>query len=84
MKNEEQEKIDLLCFNLHNSSKSSLFIILTFVTFSFFLIYGYLQELMFKLHGFEKYSWFLTLVQFFFYSCFSYGESYIKQVPERR
>ncbi|XP_065062525.1 adenosine 3'-phospho 5'-phosphosulfate transporter 2-like isoform X1 [Rhopilema esculentum] len=36
--------------------------------FGFYLIYGYMQELIFSLPGFKPFGWYLTLVQFACYS----------------
>jgi len=51
--------------------------------FSLFLIYGYLQELIFTLDGFKPYGWYLTLVQFFYYTIFGYVERLTNKVPRR-
>ncbi|XP_031574537.1 adenosine 3'-phospho 5'-phosphosulfate transporter 2-like [Actinia tenebrosa] len=36
----------------------------------FYLVYGYVQEWIFRIEGFKPYGWYLTLVQFGFYSLF--------------
>jgi adenosine 3'-phospho 5'-phosphosulfate transporter B3 len=79
-----KERIDFLCFDLSVFSRSGLFIVLTTITFAFFLIYGYLQELLFQLPGFDQFSWFLTLVQFFFYALFAFGESVMRNERQRK
>lgn len=38
--------------------------------FFFYLIYGYMQELIFSLKGFKQFGWYLTLIQFACYSVF--------------
>ena len=78
------ERIDFLCFDLGVLPKTGQFIALTVITFIFFLLYGYLQELMFKLPGFEQFSWFLTLVQFLFYSMFAFGEAVVRNEGKRK
>jgi len=80
----KNERIDFLCFDLSIFSRSSLFIVLTIITFVFFLLYGYLQELLFRLDGFEDFSWFLTLFQFGLYSLFAFGESVVRNERERK
>ncbi len=76
--------INIFCFDISNSSKSLQFVILTSLTFVFFLLYGYLQELLYQLPGFSDFSWFLTLVQFFFYSCFAIIESVVRNDLQRK
>lgn len=80
----DREPIDFFCLDLAYLPRTSLFVVLVSITFAFFLIYAYLQELMFKLPGFEEFSWFLTLVQFFCYSCFAFGESVIRKETQRK
>lgn len=52
--------------------------------FVFYLIYGYLQELIFSVEGFKPYGWYLTLVQFAFYSVFGLIELQLTQDRRRR
>ena len=47
-----------------------LFKLLVFFIFFFYLLYGYYQELIFSLPGFAGYGWYLTLLQFGYYSLF--------------
>ena len=81
---QKNEKIDFLCFDLSVLSRSTLFVVLSVITFAFFLVYGYLQELLFELDGFDDHSWFLTLVQFGFYGIFAFGETVVRQDRERK
>lgn len=74
----------LLCLDLHRLSRSWQFIILTTATFAFFLVYGYMQELMFKLEGFRPFGWYLTLVQFAFYTVIGVVETCFKADQYRR
>ncbi len=80
----EKEAISFLCFDLSPYPKSVQFILLTILTFVFFLLYGYLQELLYKLDGFSDFSWFLTLVQFFCYSVFAFIEALIRNDLKRK
>ena len=79
-------QLNVCCYDISllSSSKSLQFLILTSLTFICFLIYGYLQELLFQLPGFGDFTWYLTLVQFFFYSCFAIGESALKNDLKRK
>ena len=78
------EAIHFCCLNLAIFPRSAQFTLLVIITFVFFLIYGYLQELLFKLPGFNEYSWYLTLVQFFLYSVFALVEAFIRNDLTRR
>lgn len=80
----EKEPINFLCFDLSPYPKSVQFVLLTIITFVFFLLYGYLQELLYKLEGFSDFSWFLTLVQFFCYSVFATIEAFIRNDLKRK
>ena len=48
---------------------------------SFFIL---LQELIFRLEGFKPFGWYLTLVQFAFYTFFGLGELQFKEDKSRR
>lgn len=49
-----------------------------------FLLYGYLQELIFSLDGFRPFGWFLTFIQFVFYSVFGLLELFLVTPSEGR
>ena len=72
-------RMDFLCFNLSVFPRNTQFVLLVTITFVFFLLYGYMQELMYKLPGFSDFPWYLTLVQFFMYAVFAMAESKIRQ-----
>ncbi len=76
--------IDFLCFDLARLPRPLQFIALTIITFIFFLLYGYMQELLYQLPGFADYSWYLTLIQFLMYSCFAYIEIFIRKDLKRK
>lgn len=78
------ERVDFFCFNLAVLDRKSLFIALTLITLVFFLLYGYLLELVFRLPGFEEFSWFFTLIQFSLYSVFALGESVLRNDTHRK
>lgn len=62
-------------------------ILLTALVFIFYLMYGYVLELIFTLEGMQPYGWYLTLVQFAYYTTFAViqlllsGESLSKKIP---
>lgn len=61
-------------------SKTGQFVACCVGVFVLYLIYGYLQELIFTLEGFKPYGWFLTLIQFGYYTVFGYIERRITDV----
>uniref|UniRef100_A0A2C9LTE5 Adenosine 3'-phospho 5'-phosphosulfate transporter 2 n=1 Tax=Biomphalaria glabrata TaxID=6526 RepID=A0A2C9LTE5_BIOGL len=79
-----KETIYLWCFDLTNLSRTWQFMVLTSLTFIFYLVYGYMQELIFKLEGFEPFGWYLTLVQFAYYTFFGVAELQVKEDKQRK
>ena len=67
---EGRSHVDVLCFDLVYFTRPAQFVILSFGVFFFYLLYGYYQELIFSLPGFSGYGWYLTLIQFGYYSVF--------------
>jgi len=67
-----------------SSSSSTRFISLCFQVFIYYISYGYLQELMFTLNGFDDTAWFLTCYQFFVYAILSFIHLNIAGFNQRR
>ncbi|EHB06403.1 Adenosine 3'-phospho 5'-phosphosulfate transporter 2 [Heterocephalus glaber] len=78
------DDIVVLGVNLSKFNKLTQFFICVAGVFVFYLIYGYLQELIFSMEGFKPYGWYLTLVQFAFYSIFGLIELQLIQDKRRR
>ncbi|XP_054447916.1 adenosine 3'-phospho 5'-phosphosulfate transporter 2 isoform X5 [Pteronotus mesoamericanus] len=78
------DDIIVLGINLSRFNKLTQFFICVAGVFVFYLIYGYLQELIFSVEGFKSYGWYLTLVQFAFYSIFGLIELQLIQDKRRR
>ncbi|EGW02491.1 Adenosine 3'-phospho 5'-phosphosulfate transporter 2 [Cricetulus griseus] len=78
------DDIVVLGINLSKFNKLTQFFICVAGVFVFYLIYGYLQELIFSMEGFKPYGWYLTLVQFAFYSIFGLIELQLIQDKRRR
>ncbi|GAB1298100.1 Adenosine 3'-phospho 5'-phosphosulfate transporter 2 [Apodemus speciosus] len=78
------EDIVVLGLNLSKFNKLAQFLICVAGVFVFYLIYGYLQELIFSMEGFKPFGWYLTLVQFAFYSIFGLIELQLTQDKRRR
>ncbi|CEF67126.1 Adenosine 3'-phospho 5'-phosphosulfate transporter 2 [Strongyloides ratti] len=55
------------------------FIVLCGGVMFFYLIYAYVQEYMFKVDGMKNLGWYITLIQFYFYSMFSWIERKLKK-----
>nr|CAI5862334.1 unnamed protein product [Callosobruchus analis] len=80
----EKPKNHILCIDITNFNKTLQFLLCTVAVFLFFLLYGYVQELIFTIDGFHPYGWFLTLVQFGFYGIFGYVETKCRRITSRR
>uniref|UniRef100_A0A3Q2R228 Adenosine 3'-phospho 5'-phosphosulfate transporter 2 n=1 Tax=Fundulus heteroclitus TaxID=8078 RepID=A0A3Q2R228_FUNHE len=78
------EELRVLGINLSSFSTPTQFFICVAGVFVFYLIYGYLQELIFSVEGFKPFGWYLTLVQFGFYSMFGLVELQFTQDKRRR
>uniref|UniRef100_A0A8D2B866 Adenosine 3'-phospho 5'-phosphosulfate transporter 2 n=1 Tax=Sciurus vulgaris TaxID=55149 RepID=A0A8D2B866_SCIVU len=78
------DDIIVLGINLSKFNKLTQFFICVAGVFVFYLIYGYLQELIFSVEGFKSYGWYLTLVQLHFYSIFGLIELQLIQDKRRR
>nr|XP_005305230.2 adenosine 3'-phospho 5'-phosphosulfate transporter 2 isoform X3 [Chrysemys picta bellii] len=78
------DDIIVLGMNLSKFNKPTQFFICVSGVFMFYLIYGYLQELIFSVEGFKPFGWYLTLVQFGFYSIFGLIELQLIQDKRRR
>ncbi|XP_050508634.1 adenosine 3'-phospho 5'-phosphosulfate transporter 2-like [Diabrotica virgifera virgifera] len=77
-------KHSILCLDISPYTQTIQFFLCTCAVFLFFLLYGYMQELIFTIDGFQHYGWFLTLVQFGYYSIFGLIETRIRGITSRR
>jgi len=83
-KNEKTtSSLKVLCFTFDNLSPTSEFVVCCALVFVLFLIYGYFAELIFTLDGVS--GWYITLVQFLFYTIFGSFENFGRErsVPIR-
>ncbi|XP_067838062.1 adenosine 3'-phospho 5'-phosphosulfate transporter 2 [Heptranchias perlo] len=78
------DELRVIGFNLTAFSRTAQFLICVTGVFVFYLVYGYLQELIFSVEGFKPFGWYLTLVQFAFYSIFGLVELQLTQDKRRR
>lgn len=70
--NIKKEELKILCFDLTHYNSTTQFLLCCAGVFVLYLLYGYLQELIFTLDGFKPFGWYLTLIQFLYYTVFSY------------
>ncbi|KAG5867459.1 hypothetical protein JTB14_024219 [Gonioctena quinquepunctata] len=77
-------KYYVLFVDISNLRKTPQFLLCSGAVFLFFLLYGYMQELIFTIDGFRPYGWYLTLVQFGFYSIFALIETNITGIGPRK
>ncbi|OXU29825.1 hypothetical protein TSAR_010940 [Trichomalopsis sarcophagae] len=78
-----QKEIRLFCFDISNCSVRSQLLWCSLGIFTFYIIYGYLQELIFTLDGFRPFGWYLTLIQFGYYTVFGWVECRIRGISRR-
>lgn len=83
-KESSEAKLSLLWFDISGFSKSSQFISCCVGLFVFYLLYGFLLELIFTLDGLKPYGWYITLMQFGYYSIFGWAERVISGVKDRK
>lgn len=71
---EPVREIKIFCYDLSRYSSQVQLMICCVGVFVLYLFYGYFQELIFSLDGFKPYGWYLTLIQFGYYTIFGYFE----------
>ncbi|PSN45306.1 Adenosine 3'-phospho 5'-phosphosulfate transporter 2 [Blattella germanica] len=82
--NSINSELKILFFDISHLGQTSQFLLCSAGVFVFYLLYGYMQELIFTLEGFKPYGWYLTLVQFGYYSIFGYIEVTVKNITQRK
>ncbi|XP_043279067.1 adenosine 3'-phospho 5'-phosphosulfate transporter 2 [Venturia canescens] len=81
--NTKINRIRFLCFDISKKSQRFQTLCCCVGVFFFFILYGYLQELIFTLEGFRPFGWYLTLVQFAYYTIFGWFESQLRGISRR-
>lgn len=81
---QKTDDIDIGFFKITNLPRNQQFFILTVGVMLFYLIYGYFQELMFRLDGFRPFGWYLTLIQFGYYTVFGITGQIVKKDRRRK
>lgn len=77
-------QVRILCIDLSAYNGTTQFLICCAGVFVFYLLYGYMQELIFTLDGFKPYGWFLTLIQFAYYTGFGFCERRLAATNPKR
>ncbi|KAJ3663243.1 hypothetical protein Zmor_007547 [Zophobas morio] len=80
----EKPKITIICFDITNQSQTVQFFICSSAVFLFFILYGYMQELIFTIEGFQPFGWYLTLIQFGYYTLFGLVETRLRNITSRK
>ncbi|ERL87376.1 adenosine 3'-phospho 5'-phosphosulfate transporter 2 [Dendroctonus ponderosae] len=80
----EKPRSSILCLDITNFGQTAQFLLCSAAVFVFYLLYGYMQELIFTIKGFKPFGWYLTLVQFGFYTVFGLIETKIRGIHTRR
>ncbi|XP_030767453.1 adenosine 3'-phospho 5'-phosphosulfate transporter 2 [Sitophilus oryzae] len=79
----EKQKSSILCLDISNFSQTVQFMLCCAAVFVFYLLYGYMQELIFTIKDFKPFGWYLTLVQFGYYTIFGIVETKIRGIHKR-
>lgn len=77
-------EIKVLCIDLTYYNSTTQFLLCCSGVFFFYLMYGYMQELIFTLDGFKPFGWFLTLIQFAYYTFFGFFERKLESLNPKR
>lgn len=83
----DQKVVKLLGIPISTLPPTPAFLLCCALVFLFYLVYGYILELIFTLDGMRPHGWYLTLVQFAYYSIFALiqifisGESIKRKIP---
>ncbi|KAF6203320.1 hypothetical protein GE061_003738 [Apolygus lucorum] len=81
---ERRQEVTVLFVNVTHLSPNLQFFVCCVAVFILYVIYGYLQELIFTQEGFKPYGWYLTLVQFAMYTVMAYAETRTLSTSKRR
>lgn len=81
---QKPNEVKILCFDLTHYNSTTQFLLCCAGVFVLYILYGYLQELIFSLEEFKSFGWFLTLIQFAYYTCFGYFERKLEPTNPQR
>lgn len=83
-KSSDVAKLTLLWYDISRFSKTTQFVLCCIGVFVFYLMYGYMLELIFTLDGLKPYGWYLTLIQFGYYAIFGWIEKLVCGIERRK
>lgn len=83
-KTNDSDKVTILWCDITNLSKTAQFTCCCVGIFVFYLVYGYLLELIFTVEGSKQNGWYLTLMQFGYYAVFGWTEKFFLGYGERK
>jgi len=72
-----EQRLIIFGKDISSWNRSAQFLFCVCGVFTFYLLYGYYQELIFNIPGFKPFGWYLTLVQFAFYFLFALFETVV-------
>lgn len=83
-KSTDPPKLTLLWFDISKLTSTTQFVLCCIGVFVFYLMYGYMLELIFTLDGLKPYGWYLTLIQFGYYVIFGWIEKTFCGIDRRK
>lgn len=81
---DKSDDLKILWFDISHLSSVNQFFVCCLAIFIFYLLYGYLQELLFTLDSLKTCGWYLTLIQFGYYSIFGIIEMKLRGLRGRK
>ncbi|XP_014248308.1 adenosine 3'-phospho 5'-phosphosulfate transporter 2 [Cimex lectularius] len=81
---EKRKEVRVVFFDVTDKSPRDQFVLCCLAVFVLYLAYGFLQELIFTQQKFKSFGWYITLIQFAFYTVFAKLECILFRKSERR
>lgn len=81
---QSNHELKILWLDISHFKPVNQFFLCCVAVFIFYLLYGYLQELLFTLESLKPCGWYLTLIQFGYYSVFGMIELKLRGLRERK
>lgn len=81
---QNRNDLKILWIDISTFRPINQFLLCCLAVFIFYLLYGYLQELLFTLDSLKPCGWYLTLVQFGYYSVFGTIEIKLRDIKGRK
>ncbi|XP_034249339.1 adenosine 3'-phospho 5'-phosphosulfate transporter 2 [Thrips palmi] len=81
---QNSNNLQILWIDISTFRPINQFLLCCLAVFIFYLLYGYLQELLFTLESLKSCGWYLTLIQFGYYSVFGIVEMKLRDIRGRK